>query len=170
MKTITSLFLLSGKPSKKSKLTYRVRLGRQQCYILNHSTPNSKKQIACQNIFGQVSKIVNRIMAIPAQKAHWEHIAQQSNTPNFSARKAAYAHYKQIIITKNKTQKFIPHNKPHLHNQDQNIFNIISFVAHTLVKSHPLTHTTSPNNNIHQQKYRNLYKKLQVQSQTKQKY
>ncbi len=91
-------FLIHGKLSKKSQQTYRVRNGRQQCYILNHSTPNSAKQLSNQALFGKISAIINRIRKDPKQIAHWQSIAEQSNIPNHTWRKAAYAHYKAKII------------------------------------------------------------------------
>ncbi len=97
MKRIHSLFLIHGKPSKKSKLTYRVRNGRQQCYHLNHRTPDSPKQRACQSLFGKVSAIVNREFKSPVRIAFWEDVAAQSITPNYTARKAAYAHFASQI-------------------------------------------------------------------------
>ncbi len=96
-------YLLSGKTSKKSTQVYRVRRGRQQLYTLNHATPNSPAQLANQTIFGKVSAIVNRIFKDPKQAEIWEQIAK---TEKFkTARKAAFAHYKAIIIAQQLKQQ-----------------------------------------------------------------
>ncbi len=104
-------FLIHGKLSKKSKQVYRVRGGRQQLYTLKHVTPNSPAQLSNQAIFGKVSAIVNRIFKDPNQAAHWEQIATTKNFP--TARKAAYAHYKAIIISQHEEAQQQPQKQNH---------------------------------------------------------
>ncbi len=104
MKCIYNLFHIHGKLSKKSKLTHRVRNAKQQCYILNHSIPNSSAQLANQSVFGKVSAIVNRIEKDHEQIAYWESIAALSDIADYTWRKVAYAYYKEAIISQQQAQ------------------------------------------------------------------
>lgn len=94
------ILFIHGKLSKKSNTTYRVRNNKQQCYQLTPSTKTATaKQTIERQIFKQTNALVWADLKKPMRKAHWEQVAASSNIPNYTARKAAFAHYKAILNT-----------------------------------------------------------------------
>lgn len=148
------ILFIHGKISKKSNTVYRVRNNKQQCYQLTQSTkPATAKQTAGRQTFKQINALVWADLKNPTRKAHWEQIAASSNIPNYTARKAAFAHYKITLNTTENTETKTtstnnpptPHHTPPMPTHEITIRLFLSLFLSTHKHSHSNVHTNKDN-------------------------
>ena len=98
--------LRGGKMDKRSDVVYRTRNGKEHSYIQKHNdNPPSAAQKAYRKQFGKITKLVNTIMADPAQVAEWEKRRRAYNSYQVSvASPLRYASTRQFVFASIKEQ------------------------------------------------------------------